>query len=144
MAAIGEVISGEGRHLHRATSLDVPTLERGYFALRRDSLLSLHNYYKHDVVQRNRTEHSDFQEIYGEYDRLMQESQQLHKRIKPDQDHQYIGEDMVGGVCDGLDGAMSGSTLVRGGSVHSVSTVNVLNYLDGSVGDPSVALGTAG
>lgn len=119
MDTLNHVLCGSAADIRKPQALDIPALERGYFALRRDSLLSLHNYYKHDVVQRNRTDHREFQEIYAEYDRLRQESHQLHdqmRTVKPE----YGPTSMLdsGSVADA--GAMQTATMMMGdgGGIH--------------------------
>lgn len=64
---------------HLTRKLDIATVERCYFAQHRSSLLSLHNYYKNEVIQRNRAEHRDFAASYGEYERLMEETERAQK-----------------------------------------------------------------
>lgn len=78
VARLNDVLVNESRDVRK--TLDVAIVERGYFQLTRNSLTSLHNYHKHDIVQRNSAERQEFQEIFHEYDRLMQQSQNLHKK----------------------------------------------------------------
>lgn len=78
MASLNDVLVNESRDIHR--QLDVATIERGYFQMCHSSLTSLHNYHKNEIVLRNKTERHEFQAIFHEYDRLMQQSQNLHKK----------------------------------------------------------------
>lgn len=78
LASINDVLANESRDVQK--TLNVSTIERGYFMQTRNSLTSLHNYHKHDIVERNSVERREFQEIFREYDRLMQQSQNLHKK----------------------------------------------------------------
>lgn len=51
-------------------------------ALNNASLTGLHNYYKNEVIARNQTEQKEFQDIFQQYDKLMQESQNLQLTYK--------------------------------------------------------------
>lgn len=78
LASLNDVLVNESRDTQK--TLDVSVVERGYFQQTRNSLTSLHNYHKNDIVQRNCAERREFQEIFNEYDRLMKQSQNLHKK----------------------------------------------------------------
>lgn len=63
----------------RRKLLDIATLEKGYHSMTSFSLTSLHNYYKNEIVSRNRAEIKEFNDMFEEYDKLKQESQNLQK-----------------------------------------------------------------
>lgn len=60
-------------------SLDVITLEKGYYSLTHNSLTCLHNYFKNEIIAKNRLEINEFKDAYNEYDKLMKESQSMQK-----------------------------------------------------------------
>ncbi|GAB0087252.1 uncharacterized protein DMENIID0001_015450 [Sergentomyia squamirostris] len=62
------------RHRH----FDVMILEKAYMAMSGKSLTDLHNYYKENVIGRNRVEIKEFKNIFQEYNKFMQESQNMH------------------------------------------------------------------
>lgn len=51
------------------------TLEKAYFAMNQTSLLTLHNYFNNDMIQKNQTDIAEFRNTFQDYDKLMQESQ---------------------------------------------------------------------
>lgn len=59
--------------------LDMAVVEKAYRTMTAESLACLHNYYKNTVVAKNAQEIEEFTEIFGEYKKLQQESQELHE-----------------------------------------------------------------
>lgn len=60
-------------------SIDITILENAYYALTNKSLLQLHNYYKNEVINRNRAEIIRFKNTQLEYEKLVEESEQIQK-----------------------------------------------------------------
>lgn len=59
----------------------VESVEKAYYSLTSTSLLGLHNYYKRDIQERNRTEIIRFMNTIEEYEELAEEDdsfQQLY------------------------------------------------------------------
>lgn len=111
MERINDVLSNEGRD--QVKQLDVKLLERSYFSMGHNSLLGLHNYYKNEVIARNRAEQREFKDMFQEYEKLMHESQHLQKN------NDYI-------TLMEFTGAPNGS-----GSGVQQEGVNIMNFLDG-------------
>lgn len=111
MERINDVLINEGRD--QVKELDVQLLERSYFAMSNSSLLGLHNYYKNEVIARNRAEQHEFKDMFQEYEKLMHESQHLQKNTE------YIT------LLD-FTGTPGGS-----GAVMQHEGVNIINFLDG-------------
>lgn len=65
--------------------IDILTLEKGYFGLTKQSLTSLHNYYKHENIHRNKTEITEFKETFQEYDKLLQENNMVFQQQQQQQ-----------------------------------------------------------
>lgn len=63
----------------RQPSIDILTLERAYYALTSTSLTAIHNYFKNNLIARNRSEIREFRGVLQEYDKLMKESQNMQK-----------------------------------------------------------------
>lgn len=59
----------------RENEIDVMTLEKSYFAMNQTSLLTLHNYFNNDMIQKNQSHIAEFRNAFQDYDKLMQESQ---------------------------------------------------------------------
>lgn len=74
------------RHRH----FDVMTLEKAYMAMSGRSLTTLHNYYKDNVIGRNRIEIKEFKNISQEYNKFMQESQNMHKSSSSIKEEDYL------------------------------------------------------
>lgn len=74
--------------------LDVAVVEKAYHNMTSESLTCLHNYYKNTIVAKNAQEIEEFNEIFGVYKKLQQESQELHRNANPMRDD----EDMMGYV----------------------------------------------
>ncbi|XP_059618922.1 uncharacterized protein LOC132263266 [Phlebotomus argentipes] len=74
------------RHRH----LDVMILEKAYMAMSGRSLTNLHNYYKDNVIGRNRVEIKEFKNTFQEYDKFMQESQNMHKSSSTIKEEDYM------------------------------------------------------
>lgn len=63
----------------KSNILDIETMEKGYFAVAHNSLLSLHDYFQTEVVGRNVAEIDEFKDMCNEYDKLRKESQNLQE-----------------------------------------------------------------
>ncbi|KAH8387105.1 hypothetical protein KR093_004654 [Drosophila rubida] len=75
--------------LEKSTMLRLQPLEQAYFSMTGTSLTQVHNYYKHKVISRNRTEIAEFNSVLQEYDKLMKESQSsMQKQQQLQQHHQ--------------------------------------------------------
>lgn len=59
----------------RENEIDVMSLEKAYFSMNQTSLLTLHNYFNNDMIQKNQIHIADFRNAFQDYDKLMQESQ---------------------------------------------------------------------
>lgn len=57
--------------------MDIISLERAYTDLTGSSLTQLHNYYKHEVINRNRFEITRFMETHEQYKKLAEESENV-------------------------------------------------------------------
>lgn len=56
-------------------TLDVVVLEKAYVALTGSSLTSLHNYYKNEIIHRNRFEIQRLKATAEEYEKLVEENE---------------------------------------------------------------------
>uniref|UniRef100_A0A1L8DBW8 Uncharacterized protein n=1 Tax=Nyssomyia neivai TaxID=330878 RepID=A0A1L8DBW8_9DIPT len=74
------------RHRH----FDVMVLERAYMAMSGKSLTNLHNYYRNSVIERNKVEIAEFKSIFDEYNKFMQESQNMHKSSANIKEEDYM------------------------------------------------------
>lgn len=59
--------------------IDIDTLEKAHTALTSTSIMNLHNYYKNEVINRNRSEIIRFKSTQLEYEKLVEESEQIQK-----------------------------------------------------------------
>lgn len=73
MERINEVKFTEDRE--RETKLDVLTLEKAYTKLTGSSLTNLHNYYKNEVIHRNRSEIQKLKCTVEEYDKFLEDNE---------------------------------------------------------------------
>lgn len=55
------------------------TLEKAYTAMTSTSVMNLHNYYKNEIINRNRAEIIRFKGTQLEYEKLVEESEQIQK-----------------------------------------------------------------
>lgn len=60
-------------------TIDIQTLEKAYFSLTHTSLINLHNYFKNDIVNRNRGEIIKFMNTQQQYENLVEESENIQK-----------------------------------------------------------------
>lgn len=60
-------------------ALEVFTLEKAYFGLTNKSLTNLHNYYKNDIINRNRGEIIKFMNTQQQYEQQVEKSENLQK-----------------------------------------------------------------
>lgn len=58
---------------HLQKTVTVESAEKAYYSLTSTSLLGLHNYYKSDIQERNRTEIIKFMNTIEEYEELADE-----------------------------------------------------------------------
>lgn len=65
--------------LYFQKKIDIDTLEKAYKTVSNTSLLNLHNYYKNDIINRNRSEIVRFKSTQLEYEKLVVESEQIQK-----------------------------------------------------------------
>lgn len=54
-------------------------MEKAYFSLTNTSLTSLHTYYKNEVINRNRSEILKFMNTHQQYEKLVEESENIQK-----------------------------------------------------------------
>lgn len=59
--------------------IDIDTLEKAYKTVANTSLLNLHNYYKNEIINRNRAEIIRFKGTQLDYEKLVEESEQIQK-----------------------------------------------------------------
>jgi STAGA complex 65 subunit gamma len=59
------------------TQLSVLDLEKGYQAFAGQSIISLHNFFNTEIVQKNQKEVENFMQTFGNYDKLLQRQQNL-------------------------------------------------------------------
>lgn len=59
----------------RNTEIDILTLEKSYNSMTKNSLLSLHNYYKNEMIRRNRSGISELQNNFQDYEKIIQMNQ---------------------------------------------------------------------
>ncbi|XP_001985012.2 uncharacterized protein LOC6557105 [Drosophila grimshawi] len=79
--------------LKKMTTLQLVPLEQAYVSKTGTSLTQVHNYYKHKVIARNRTEIAEFDSVLQEYDKLMKESQSsMQKQQLEEQEQQQQHE----------------------------------------------------
>lgn len=60
-------------------TIDILTLEKAYFSMTNTSLTSLHNYYKNEIIDRNRSEILKFKNTKQQYEKLVEESENIQK-----------------------------------------------------------------
>lgn len=109
------------------TEVEVQSLEKAYYALTNSSLTQVHNFYKHQLVARNRAEISEFNGVMQEYDKLMKESQNQQKEelggdflniLEMGQPNNRAGNSMQDlGGCAGMMGLLEGEAGAAGGSI---------------------------
>lgn len=63
--------------LEAQRDINIMQLEKAYYSMTNNSILQIHNYFKHNLITRNRTEINEFKGALSEYDKLMKESQRL-------------------------------------------------------------------
>lgn len=64
------------------SEIDVNILEKSYYSLNNVSIVDVHNFFKQNLIARNRAEISEFNAVRREYDSLMKESQKLQKEFQ--------------------------------------------------------------
>ncbi|KAL9881651.1 uncharacterized protein LOC119637031 isoform X2 [Glossina fuscipes] len=65
--------------LETKRDIEVKHLEKAYYSMTNTSLTQVHNYFKHHLIARNRSEIEEFNGVLHEYDKLMKESQNMQK-----------------------------------------------------------------
>lgn len=108
-------------HEENKSSIDILTLERAYYALTSTSLTAIHNYFKNNLIARNRTEIREFRGVLQEYDKLMKESQSMQKN-EPFQESDFMNF---------LDFTATGGGAVVDGNVAASSSSHVVGYIEG-------------
>ncbi|XP_053692749.1 uncharacterized protein LOC128741162 [Sabethes cyaneus] len=117
-------------------TLDILTLEKGYFAVSKRSLTNLHNYYK-ELGNKNKTEIREFKDIFQEYDKLLQENhlsaaQSIHQTsskletVKEEEYMKYLDGAQQLQQHSHLETSSAGSSMV-----DTASAINIINYLNG-------------
>lgn len=74
--------------LETQRDINIVHLEKAYNLLTNTSLVQVHNYFKHYLIARNRSEINEFKGALSEYDKLMKESQKMQR-------HEYQETDFV-------------------------------------------------
>ncbi|XP_017472091.1 PREDICTED: uncharacterized protein LOC108363286 isoform X1 [Rhagoletis zephyria] len=111
--------------------VEVKSLEKAYYSLTNASLTQVHNYFKHQLVARNRSEIAEFNGVLQEYDKLMKESQSMQKEEFQEGDFLNIlempasNEQNVGVLSAGMQ------DLPSTGSGSSQSGAGMLSMLEG-------------
>lgn len=59
------------------TQLKILDVEKGYYAFANQSILSLHNYYNDEIIQKNQNEINNFTQTFENYDKLVSRQQNL-------------------------------------------------------------------
>ncbi|KAM7349390.1 spt7 isoform 2-T3 [Cochliomyia hominivorax] len=78
--------------LETQRDIEVKNLEKAYYSMTNNSLTQVHNYFKHHLIARNRTEIAEFNDSFQEYDKLMKESQNMQKEEFQEGDFMNIFE----------------------------------------------------
>ncbi|XP_037047482.1 uncharacterized protein LOC119082172 [Bradysia coprophila] len=78
MESINSVLVNDGQD--RNKTLTIATLEKA-FQRNNSSLTTLHNYYKNEIIARNKSEIDEFKNVYQDYDKLMQENLNMQKTL---------------------------------------------------------------
>lgn len=60
-------------------TIDIDTFEKAHKAMTNTSVLNLHNYYKNEIINRNRAEIIRFKSAHLQYEKLVEESEQIQK-----------------------------------------------------------------
>lgn len=107
--------------------LDVTVLEKAYRTMTCDSLTSLHNYYKNTIIAKNAQEVEEFTEIFGEYKKLQQESQELHRNANP-----LRGDEELVGYVDYLNQSLMDGIGQHHHQVYQTQENMTLGYVDGA------------
>ncbi|XP_055390237.1 uncharacterized protein LOC129619158 isoform X2 [Condylostylus longicornis] len=105
--------------------LDVLTLEKGYFQMTQNSLMSIHNYFKNNIIARNKYEINEFKEIEAEYDKMMKESQREHEKFREDEFMHFL--DTVAVTVSTV--TVSANPPVIIGEDGLPQNVNIVNYI---------------
>lgn len=135
-------VHANDRKLETQRDVEVKNLEKAYFSMTNSSLTQVHNYFKHHLIARNRTEISEFNGAFQEYDKLMKESQNMQKEEFQEGDFMNIFEmpttsdgnamalqDFTGAVASTSAGANPSST--GGNNVNVVHQNAIISLLDG-------------
>ncbi|XP_031632352.1 uncharacterized protein LOC116346445 [Contarinia nasturtii] len=77
MEKINQVVVADDKGINK--KIDIDTLEKAYKAMSNSSLLNLHNYYKNEIINRNRSEIIRFKSTQMEYEKLVEESEKIQK-----------------------------------------------------------------
>ncbi|KAJ6643439.1 hypothetical protein Bhyg_08400 [Pseudolycoriella hygida] len=78
MDSINSVLTNENQD--RNKTLTIATLEKA-FNQNNSSLTTLHNYYKNEIIARNKNEIDELKNVYQDYDKLMQENLNMQKTL---------------------------------------------------------------
>lgn len=111
--------------------VEVKSLEKAYYSLTNTSLTNVHNYFKHQLVARNRSEIAEFNGVLQEYDKLMKESQSMQKEDFQEGDFLNIlempasNDHNVGVLNSGMQ------DIPNSGGVSAQSGIGVLSMLEG-------------
>ncbi|XP_058443722.1 uncharacterized protein LOC131425673 isoform X2 [Malaya genurostris] len=129
-----DVLISESRETE--STLDILTLEKGFFSVTKKSVTSLHNYYK-ELGNKNKNEIREFKEIFQEYDKLLQENhlsaaQNMHQNVSK---MEGVKEDYMNFLdagqqlqqCSDVSGTATSS-------MDATSTINIMSFLNGDGG----------
>ncbi|XP_067637181.1 uncharacterized protein Spt7 [Eurosta solidaginis] len=124
-------IHDNNAQLELQNEVKVKYLEKAYYSFTNASLTQLHNYFKHQLVARNRSEIAEFNGVLQEYDKLMKESQSMQKEEFQEGDFLNILE--MPSSNEPNSSMLSGgiSELTSGGSANAHSSVAMLSMLEG-------------
>lgn len=112
--------------------LDSAVVEKAYRSMTSESLTCLHNYYKNTIIAKNAQEVQEFTEIFGEYKKLQQESQELHRSANPMRED----EDIMGYVDYLNQPLMDGQQHGQMQNVYSHENMGqIMGYVDGTGGE---------
>ncbi|XP_058818781.1 uncharacterized protein LOC131681764 [Topomyia yanbarensis] len=127
-----DVLVSEGRETE--STLDILTLEKGYFSVTKRSVTSLHNYYK-ELGNKNKNEIREFKEIFQEYDKLLQENHLSAAQSMHQTSSKLDGvkeEDYMSFLDAGQHTQQSHDTSgPASASMDATSAINIMSFLNG-------------
>lgn len=128
MHHVKEVHSNDVK-LETQRDIEVKNLEKAYYSMTNNSLIQVHNYFKHHLIARNRMEIAEFNGAFQEYDKLMKESQNIQKEEFQDREFMNIFETSDGNTMGMQDfnGVVTATSAGSNTNLNGSSNANVVH-----------------